>query len=218
MAQIVEAVAKQQKSFVNEYDRVPASKMVTESKEESVCKIESKPKKFIQRKSVPNNSFSGSCGRCGYKGHKASDANCPAKGKTCNNCGQKDHFGRCCFSRNGGAKSNLGKRKFDTSHNNATSNKVKREDVRMVDTNESDHTSSVIDEYEDIFCIFPNESSNKIWCKIGNVDTEVIVDSGTRHNIVDRASWMELKSKGVEITHRQKEVEQLKYFVDVENT
>lgn len=29
------------------------------------------------------------CGRCGFKGHRASDAKCPAKGRTCNNCGKQ---------------------------------------------------------------------------------------------------------------------------------
>lgn len=199
MARIREAVAKQQKSFT--------SKVVPGTKEENVCKIESE-RKFSTRQSVRSNSdFIGMCGRCGLRGHKAQDGNCPAKGKTCNRCGRKDHFARRCFLRNSGSnKNNFGKRKFEMSSDDASSNKMKKENVHMVDIESSHETKSIADEYDDIFCIDPDEFSNKIWCKIGGIDVEVVVDSGTRRNIVDRASWLEWKAKNIVTTHRQREV------------
>lgn len=48
---------------------------------------------------------------------------------------------------------------------------------------------------------------NKLWCKVGNIETEVVVDSGSRYNVVDRQTWAELKAKDIETISRQKEVD-----------
>lgn len=207
MARILEVVSKQQKTFERTATTPVAQTDATvcdEPKDADVCKIDTKRKfggrrNFQSNKSFQPNTF---CGRCGLKGHKAADDNCPAKGQTCRECGRKDHFARRCFR----TKSNgfNGKRKSEDVESAPSNNKVKREDanVQLVDAD----TKSISDEYEDIFCIDSNGEDNKMWCSIGGCDVEVVIDSGSRYNVVDKLSWMELKAKKIETEHRQKEV------------
>lgn len=202
MAQVFETVSKQQEIFGSKAPQ--SSSAIEESKNENVCKIETK-QKFRQSQRRNANSFDGFCGRCGSKGHKSADEKCPARGQTCNHCGRKDHFARKCFLReNRNAKPM--KRKTSSTDDAPQSNKVKREEVQLVEP-QREEPKSIEQEYEDIFCIGLGDVTNKMWCVIGGIDTEVIVDSGSRYNIVDRESWMDLKAKGVEMIHQQKEVD-----------
>lgn len=205
LAQVLEVVSKQQEIYGKEAQQGETT-LMDEPKDENVCKIETK-QKFQGNRRFTANKFDGFCGRCGSKGHKAADDKCPARGKTCNNCGRKDHFARKCFLRaNGNKNVKLMKRKSDTHDDEQPSNKAKREEVRMVETNSSFGSKGIENEYEDIFCIDGPSVSNKIWCVIGGIDVEVVVDSGSRYNIVDLQSWAELKAKGIKTIHRQKEV------------
>lgn len=43
--------------------------------------------------------------------------------------------------------------------------------------------------------------------QVGGIETKVVVDSGSKYNVVDRDTWAKLKSKGVETASRQKEVD-----------
>lgn len=206
VAQILETVAKQQETYGKEASQ-SGSMPSNESKDESVCKIESR-QKLYSRQRTSTNYFDGLCGRCGSKGHKAADEKCPARGKTCNSCGGKDHFARKCFARGNGNKgAKFVKRKASTQGNDQSQSKIKREEVQMVESNAISEPLQVEKEYEDIFCIDSVGHGNKLWCVIGGIDTEVIVDSGSRYNIVDRVSWVDMKAKGIETSHRQKEVD-----------
>lgn len=91
------------------------------------------------------------------------------------------------------------KRPHDGDNGNEPTSKVKPEAVQMVESQTMDHAKS--------FCIESNPVNNQIWCTIGGIDVEVIVDSGSRYNVVDRASWLEWKAKNIETSHRQKEVD-----------
>lgn len=205
MAQTIELVHKQEQSFGKQ--STPSTEpSQADVKEADVCKIETSRPFRPNRKA--NDQFDGMCGRCGFKGHKATDPKCPAKGKNCNHCGRKDHFARQCFVKDKPVTKNFGKRKRPNDDENADdSNQVKREPVQMVETTTTEHAKNVEDEYEDLFCMEPALVDNKIWCTIGGVDVEVVVDSGSRYNVIDRASWMELKAKNIQTSHRQKEID-----------
>lgn len=106
----------------------------------------------------------------------------------------------------GNNKAGIKRRNVVEQNANQIAPKMKREEGRLVET-ETDHGNTE-DYYEDIFCIdSKGQNVNKVWCKIGNVDTEVVVDSGTRYNIVDRASWYEMKAWSIETVRRQKEID-----------
>ncbi|KAM8707647.1 hypothetical protein ACLKA7_014733 [Drosophila subpalustris] len=182
MAQSLESALKEQEYFQkHEVSRADGSR------EEKICKIFNSRQRF-------ETSFEGTCGRCGGRGHRSADTECPAKGKECYRCGRRDHFSRRCFRKE---ERNL-KRKSPWQNGRLTMAKREREreDVRMVTT-----------EYEDVFWMDFNVAENKIWCSIGGIELEVIIDSGSRHNIVDRESWLELKAKGVRTTSWQNEVD-----------
>lgn len=206
MARIFEVVSKQQKTFERANVSVTQTNATVcdEPKEADVCKIDTK-RKFSGRRNVQSNKnfqLNTFCGRCGLKGHKAADDKCPARGQTCRECGRKDHFARRCFRIQPNAFN--GKRKSEDVDSAPSNNRVKRENVNvhLVDAD----TKSISDEYEDIFCIDSGGEDNKMWCSIGGCDVEVVIDSGSRYNVVDKLSWMELKAKEIETKHRQKEV------------
>lgn len=206
IARILEVVTKQQKSF----GKSDVSQANTEirSNESDVCKIDVK-NRFPMRQRTIATGFNGECGRCGLKGHESADEKCPARGKSCNSCGCEDHFARKCFLRGNPAQKNaVNKRKFEANDDDAPQNKIKRESVQLVAADTKDSTENIIDEYEDIFAIESGiADDNKVWCNIGGIDCEVIVDSGTRYNIIDRLSWIDLKAKNIIIVHKQREVD-----------
>lgn len=88
--------------------------------------------------------------------------------------------------------------------------KIRHESVQLVVGDAaSDSAKEITDEYEDIFAIesLTDEEENKIWINIGGIEAEAVVDSGTRYNVMDRMSWIELKAKNIITTHRQKEID-----------
>ena len=67
-------------------------------------KNEPSPSEQVNRVARDNTSgerqpTKGGCYRCGKTGHFARDPQCPAKGKSCRNCGGKHHFENVCRSQ-----------------------------------------------------------------------------------------------------------------------
>lgn len=74
-----------------------------------------------------------------------------------------------------------------------------KQDGELADKNEND---------DYVFSLFTEgQSENQIWCKIGGVEVKVVIDSGTRYNVVDRQSWAELKANNITTIMRQKKVD-----------
>lgn len=205
IARIGEAVREQQKEFTNK------SKLKEDTSETTaeVCEITNR-KSFNNRRNTnanQNGKFNQNidCGRCGLKGHKQFDQKCPAKGKECAKCGKMDHFARKCLTKS----FNFRKRNQTGNDNDSSATKVKREEkqennaIQLVEHDQFDK----YDDYEDVFCDTTPSDANKIWCKVGGIEIKVVVDSGTRYNIVDRETWTELKGKNVQTLNRQKEVD-----------
>lgn len=102
-----------------------------------------------------NSKFANiACHRCGYSGHRQFDENCPAKGKTCNKCGGKDHFSRKCRTKNGQKRPRRVFEKSEPAQEKEEKPMIKfeeeapqkrmKEDIKFVST---------IDDKEYIFCI-----------------------------------------------------------------
>lgn len=203
-AKIFEAIEEQSKTF----DQPNSNQSFSN---ENVNKIDSKIFK-------PNMSKQIECTRCGYTGHRSSDEKCPAHGKTCNKCNGRNHFSRKCRS----------KRRF-TGPNNKQSNirtvsntnvHTKQEVEESVEppqkkpaTNDDtiklveNYKSNVKDEY--IFCIVNTSiNTNEIKCKIGGVVITVVIDSGSKYNIVDVNAWEFLKANNVIVGNQRKEASQ----------
>lgn len=180
LARVLESVTNQQKSFTT---KAKSSNNSMDEKNEEVCDIGTR--KLFKRKYF-NGPDRMECSRCGLKGHKSNDTECSARDKKCSKCDKIGHFARKCFTK---GNENIEPR----------SKLFKREPVRMI---------TGYDDYDDVFCVSTcDDDNNKIWCKVGGVVTEVVVDSGTKRNIVDRESWLELKAKNIITTWRRKEVD-----------
>lgn len=72
----------------------------------------------------------------------------------------------------------------------------------------SDNVNHTSDD-EDVFAIDTpsTQCDNKLFVKVGNIEIQVVVDSGSRYNVVDRQTWTELKAKNIETISRHKEVD-----------
>lgn len=195
MAQIIEAVAEQQKVFGDKCSEENKSNMSSD-----VCKVHSYDKTAQFRKTNISNNINVNieCNRCGFKGHKSNYEKCPAKGKECTKCGKKDHFARKCFTRA------VNKRKLNDELGNEIPHKIIRdaESVQMIENKDK-----IYENYEDIFMLSTPKCSNSIWCKIGTIEVQAVVDSGSKYNIIDRETWVELKNKNVVTTMRKKDVD-----------
>lgn len=194
-ARIMESVAEQEKMF----DETGKEKPLTDSINVNKIDTNNRNSQWKPRAKGRENS-SIECSRCGSKGHKSNFEKCPAKGKTCNKCGKVDHFSRKCFTRT------PMKRKNEENRNeNEPPTKVKPEAVRMINQSEKSKAEELEDEY--IFMIRTPKDANQIWCKIGGIETPAIVDSGCKHNIVDRETWNDLKAKKVQIVSANKTID-----------
>lgn len=131
------------------------------------------------------------------KGHKSSFDKCPAKGKTCNKCGKNDHFARKCMTRE------PVKRKQATEETKDEPNtKIKRDMVQLLDS-----TEPKLDDYEDVFMLQTKQEGNKIWCKVGGIEVQAVVDSGSKFNVVDRETWCDLKARNIPTLKKTKDVD-----------
>lgn len=195
IARIAEAVSEQQKEF----SHAPKNDNKENTDTNEVCKIGNRM--FTGGRNNSNRNYSGmECARCGWKGHRANDEKCPAKGKTCTKCGKTNHFARKCRTR---SAQNQESKESDSKETSTPPAKFKRENQpvqAIVQTNQ-------YDDYEDIFCDTTPNETNKIWVHVGGIEIKVVVDSGSKYNIVDRDTWAELKAKCVQTQKRQKDVD-----------
>lgn len=148
------------------------------------------------------------CNGCGYKGHRAADSKRPARGKICNICGMKDHFTKKCNTKRTGF---FRKRVTPNFENRIQSKQIKtrttetakpqeihyitqREDRRNLPirtTSDSNDVNTMLrkeESDEDVFCVTTQDESNKIKCIIGGVITTAVIDSGSKHNLINEKS------------------------------
>lgn len=186
MARVEEAVREEQKAFQND------KKSATVISSDEVNKIDAKPK-YEKRQpwADRNKNRDITCNRCGRKGHKATDEKCPAKGQKCNNCGGRDHFARRCFSKKRFARDN-------GSEERSAKQAKTEQSVRFVSSALDDAAS------EDVLCIRSGETGNVVKCTFGGIETLAIIDSGSKHNLIDESSWKQLKAKGIEVHNKEK--------------
>lgn len=195
VAKIFETVAQQEKSFASTIDPKPAY--------EEVNKINVKPS-FGKRN--PSNGFGRlECGRCGYAGHSAADEKCPAKGKSCNKCGGRDHFARKCR-----------KRQFQRQFRNGneterpTSEKLtKGENVGGDSIKSEDTVKSITVNEEYVFCVTTGDDGSTMKCEIGGIVVSAIIDSGSKYNLLSEMTWKWLKSKAVMVSNQRKETDKI---------
>lgn len=205
-AKIFETIEEQSKTFDQNGQKPPTTV-------EGISKIDSKSS-FRQNTNAKDKTVE--CTRCGFMGHRSFDDKCPAKGKTCNKCGGRDHFSRKCRTKKRPRDNQKDtKNKFDGITNTKTEKKDDT-DESATKKNKSEETVKLVESYqpnlknEYIFCVENStKNDNEIGCKIGGVEMTVVIDSGSKFNIVGSDSWEFLKEKKVVVTQQQKEVDQV---------
>ncbi|XP_063534335.1 uncharacterized protein LOC134744451 isoform X2 [Cydia strobilella] len=158
-----------------------------EAPKDLINKIEAKQKRFQGNKF---NSTTG-CTRCGSRRHKADCTTCPAKDQICKKCGFKGHFKKMCRTR-------PYKRRL-----NATSEGKAGKDP------EPDKKKSKIEKNTTIDYIFNMDEGDTVKCEIGGVDVDILIDSGSKCNIITDTTWNRLKANAIQVTSQDKSVDRV---------
>lgn len=146
--------------------------------------IKSDINKLDTRKSTrTNQSFSKTCYRCGSSKHLSFDDKCPAREKKCARCGIIGHYKDYC-------KTKLQKRKIQSKNDEQTDRtKRQRIDKSYKNTEEVDY-------------IFHLDEDETVKCKVGGVVIEMLIDSGSKCNIITDRTWEYLKNHKVKVTNQ----------------
>lgn len=135
-------------------------------------------------------SHNNACYRCGSFYHKGNDNQCPALRKFCMSCGRKGHFSRFCNKR--------------TNDNYlANQNHPKRQRVNMIEDEEQNY-------HHDVCSI--NGAGEKFICSVGGINIEMIIDSGSRFNIIDKATWSFMKANGLRMSNQRNNAVKFKAY------
>uniref|UniRef100_A0A1L8DIS4 RNA-directed DNA polymerase n=3 Tax=Nyssomyia neivai TaxID=330878 RepID=A0A1L8DIS4_9DIPT len=143
------------------------------------------------------------CKRCGRK-HMPDK--CPAMGKECLKCHLKNHFAAQCLSRTSGQGA-LKRKRYDQKKEgprNNVKNEVpepdcKKQRIRAVED------MSTMNEIKDSYIFNIGDGDEYVFCKVGGVLIEMLIDSGSAHNIIDEKTWIYMKKNGVAILKESSE-------------
>lgn len=134
----------------------------------------------IKKKTRP---IQAPCTRCSG-GHPSSSQHCPAIDKKCLKCGFIGHFRKCCRTR-------ASKRKSDPPPQAVNAKRVKANRPKQ----------------EEIDYIFHLDGDDSITCSLGHVEIDMLIDSGSKCNIINDVTWEILKSKGIRVENQVKNPE-----------
>ncbi|CAH2105722.1 unnamed protein product [Euphydryas editha] len=142
-------------------------------------------KKF---KSFPDKA----CGRCGNSKHTSDGKNCPAIGKSCHFCGKLGHFRQYC-------KSQLQRKRKIEEHDTQKEGRLSK---RWKERKEINNVTE-----EEVDYVFNINNDANIECDVGGIKTKMLIDSGSKYNLITDKTWTMLKEKGVTCLSQNKNPE-----------
>ncbi|XP_067615133.1 uncharacterized protein [Eurosta solidaginis] len=141
----------------------------------------------VSSTSLKAGSSMAECSRCGRVGHASFNIDCPAKKSKCNKCGLLGHFARKC-------KTKSLKRKHESGVSKSKHRRFQPSKVRCIEENRDNLSDS---SYEhDCLQVENSELVNEmIKCHIGGCEIAMIIDSGSRFNLLSQQAWDELNCR-----------------------
>lgn len=156
-----------------------------ESAEKQAVEIENKIEEKQQVNKIEKKVIT--CYRCGRKGHWSTDKKCPGRNMTCEKCGLKGHATERCRTKNVAGK-----------EKNTNTNKCRKKAYNVEE--KSDDES----EYAFTICEISNKNANlgevMVDVQLGGVNIQMMIDSGSNCNVVDKDTWSDLKKKRIRCT------------------
>ncbi len=162
--------------------RVHASKVVVDTKEESINAVFQRRRSEKERN---NDKASVKCFSCGKKGHYSRDPKCPAKGQTCAKCGGKNHWAVCCKSKADGFKKKDGSKQRGFQRNNQRVNQVECEEV--------------LEPFAFPVIFSHAMQDNVVSVEINCISVDMLVDSGAQVTVMGKSEFEKLKRKGLKV-------------------
>ena len=119
------------------------------------------------------------CFRCGKTGHRAKNLNCPARNRECFKCNKTGNYARCC------------KTKLALNKNKEFNSKC--QSVKQL----CDREKSLADDSGFLFALNARNQIERQKIFIGEVEVEMLIDSGATCYILDRQLWEFLKKNSI---------------------
>lgn len=138
------------------------------NKKEKYDKNQNKEKNPIKRNT-------NKCSRCGSYKHQADEDNCPARQLKCFRCDKVGHVRQMC-------RSIIGQKR-----------KIEEKEKKLEQRNTNDNKKKKVE----VDYVFNVEDDATVECCLGGVQTEMLVDSGCKVNLITQKTWETLKSQGI---------------------
>ena len=128
------------------------------------------------------------CFCCGYRGHKANDRRCPARGKQCRKCNGSGHFEAVCKTKEKqtSGRGAGGPRKPDVGKKGGAAHHVRQVETEGTQGDYCDYAFGILDDSN-------VSSGGEIPVKIAGLPVTMIIDSGASCNVIGRNVWEYLK-------------------------
>ncbi|KXJ77560.1 hypothetical protein RP20_CCG007211 [Aedes albopictus] len=156
---------------------------------------------FVHSDSFQRNS--SRCTKCGYNQHKPGER-CPALNQLCVRCRGVGHFKAVCRSTARGptepssAPAHL-KRPYPTPTTSRNMPLFKKpRNVMHIETPEENNMES---DEEELPVYNVGDNDELIQCKVGGVGIEMLIDSGSKYNLIDDATWSTMKMRNVQASN-----------------
>lgn len=158
----------------------------------------------VNRVVTQTQRFDQSCYRCGSMKHSGNDTRCPARLQACKKCDMRGHFARRCRTK---------QKKRPYSGNDAAESKKKRTTSSRVNYINSEESED--GEHDDgrnikeFSCFKVLQEGDRhdsyqdefLESKVGGVPIKLLIDSGSKANIINGQDWDLLTKKGAVVWH-----------------
>lgn len=177
---------------------------------------------FVNKISPKNEDKSGwkqnhqatECGRCGNRLHKPEE-HCPAKNVKCHNCGYIGHFAKKCRFDSNKGKTEQPRSMKRKSSDHQDHHRYKMPRVNAVEANDFPEPRAVKDEAASqksfVYAISDNHDE-MVWCKVGGILIEMMIDSGSKYNIIDELTWHYMQNRNAFVKNVRPSSKQLSAY------